>query len=328
MEEKKTVHDTTLRHDLEALVDPLTRGDPESLLRWVGKSTRKLAKELNRQGHKVSHSSVADLLREMNYSLQANKKSCEGARENPDRDAQFKYIAKKTGTFQEQNQPVISVDTKKKENVGNYKNNGREYRKKRNPREVNVYDFIGESGKVSPYGIYDVTSDTGWVSLGISHDTAEFAVNSIRTWWVKVGIGLYPEARKILITADCGGSNGYRVRLWKTELQKLANEFRKTVHVSHYPPGTSKWNKIEHRMFSFISQNWRGQPLKDYTTIISLICHTTTDEGLEIRAELDESVYEKGIKISDDALKSVNLYKYKFHGDWNYKISPQKQTAQ
>jgi hypothetical protein len=205
-----------------------------------------------------------------------------------------------------------------------YKNNGREYRKKGKPGEVNVYDFKGEPGKVSPYGIYDVTSDTGRVSEGISYDSAEFAVNSIRTWWYEMGAGLYPTTGKIPVTADCGGSNGYRVRLWKTELQKLANEFGKNIHVSHYPPGTGKWNKIEHRMFSFISQNWRGQPLTDYATVISLICHTKTDEGLEIRAGPDENVYEKGIKISDEALKQVNLYKYKFHGDWNYKISPQK----
>lgn len=208
--------------------------------------------------------------------------------------------------------------------MGNYKNAGKEYRKKGNPREVNVYDFKGKLGKVSIYGVYDVTHNKGWVSVGLSYDTAKFAVNSIRKWWYEMGIKLYPTARKILLTADCGGSNGYKVRLWKTELQKLANELGKVIHVSHYPPGTSKWNKIEHRMFSFISQNWRGQPLIDYITIVSLISHTTTDEGLEIKAELDEAVYEKGTKVSDKELGQVNIYKYKFHGNWNYKISPQK----
>lgn len=260
----------------------------------------------------------------MNYSLQANKKTHEGTKEQPDRDAQFTYIKKKTNTFQRQHQPIISVDTKKKENVGNYKNSGREYRKKGKPREVNVYDFKGELGKAAPYGIYDMTYNTGWVSVGISHDTAEFAVNSLRRWWYDMGTGFYPNARKLFLTADCGGSNGYRVRLWKTELQKLANEIGQVIHVSHYPPGTSKWNKIEHRMFSFISQNWRGQPLTDYVTIVSLICHTTTDDGLSIKAMLDENTYEKGKKVSDEELSHVNIYRYKFHGDWNYKISPQK----
>lgn len=290
----------------------------------MGKSSRKLSKALNQTGHQTSHSLVARLLKEMDYSLQANKKSHEGAKEQPDRDAQFTYIAQKTNLFQRQHQPVISVDTKKKENVGNYKNNGKEYRKKGAPRNVNVYDFKGPLGKVAPYGIYDVTYNMGWVSVGISCDTAEFAVNSIRSWWYEMGIICYPTARKILLTADCGGSNGYRVRLWKTELQTLANELGKAIHVSHLPPGTSKWNKIEHRMFSMISQNWKGQPLTDYATIVSLISHTTTDTGLEIKAKLDERIYKKGQKVSDDELNQVNLYRYKFHGNWNYKISPQK----
>lgn len=323
-EEKKTTQDTSLQHDLEVLVEPFTRGDPESSLRWIGKSTRTRAQALNHQGHEVSRGLVASLLREMDYSLQANKKRDEGAKDSPDRNAQFRYIEKKMNAFQRQRQPVLSVDGKKKENVGNDKNAGREYRKKGTPREVNVYDFKGELGKVAPYGVYDVTNNRGWVSVGISHDTAEFAVNAIRTWWNEMGHELYPAARKILLTADCGGSNGYRVRLWKTSLQTLANELGKVIHVSHYPPGTSKWNKIEHRMFSFISQNWRGQPLTDYATIVSLICHTTTSHGLTIKAKLDETVYEKGIKVADEKLNLVNIYKYTFHGDWNYRISPQK----
>jgi len=310
--------------DLETLIEPITRGDPESPLRWVGKSSRKLARALRQQGHQISHKSVSTLLKQLDYSLQANKKCDEGAKENPDRDAQFKFINKKTKNFQQRHQPVLSVDTKKKENVGNYKNPGREYRKKGQPREVKAYDFIGKLGKVAPYGVYDVTYNKGWVNVGISHDTAEFAVNSIRLWWVEIGKRDYPHAQKIFLTADCGGSNGYRVRLWKIELQKLANELGLEIHVSHYPPGTSKWNKIEHRMFSFISKNWRGQPLTDYVTIISLLCHTSTDEGLEVTARLDKNVYAKGKKVSDAELSRVNIYRYSFHGDWNYKISPQK----
>lgn len=309
---------------MEKLVEPFTRGDPESPLCWIGKSTRTLAKALNAQGHNVSRGLVASLLRDMDYSLQANKKRDEGTKDHPDRNAQFRYIEKKMLTFQRHQQPVLSVDAKKKENVGNYKNAGREYRKKGSPREVNVYDFKGELGKVAPYGVYDVTNNIGWVNVGISHDTAVFAVNAIRTWWHEMGYEKYPTARKILLTADCGGSNGYKVRLWKTSLQTLANELGQVIHVSHYPPATSKWNKIEHRMFSFISQNWRGQPLTDYATIVSLISNTTTSHGLKIKAQLDETVYEKGIKVSDEELNLVNIYKYKFHGEWNYRISPQK----
>ncbi len=293
-------------------------------MRWVGKSTRTLAKALNDQGHEVSRGLVASLLRDMDYSLQANKKRDEGSKDHPDRNAQFRYIEKKMSMFQHQQQPVLSVDTKKKENIGNYKNAGREYRKKGTPREVNVYDFKGPLGKVAPYGVYDVTQNSGWVSVGISYDTAEFAVNAIRTWWHEMGREEYPTARKLLLTADCGGSNGYRVRLWKTSLQALANDLGHVIHVSHYPPGTSKWNKIEHRMFSIISQNWRGQPLTDYATIVSLIGHTTTDQGLTIKAKLDDTVYKKGIKVSDEELQSVKIYTYKFHGDWNYRISPQR----
>ncbi len=306
------------------MIEPFTRGDPESPLRWVAKSSRKLARALQRQGHQISHTSVASLIQQLDYSLQANKKRDEGAKEHPDRDAQFQDIARKTRWFQQQHQPVLSIDTKKKENVGNYKNPGREYRKKGQPREVKAYDFVGELGKVAPYGISDVTYNTGWVNVGISHDTAEFAVNSIRLWWDDMGTVVYPQARKMLLTADCGGSNGYRVRLWKYELQKLANELRMVIHVSHYPPGTSQWNKIEHRMFRVISQNWQGQPLLDHETILSLLCHTATEEGLEIMARLDTNVYEIGKKISDEDFAQRNIYRYAFHGEWNYKISPQK----
>lgn len=238
----------------------------------------------------------------MGYSLQAHKKTDEGAKEHPDRDAQFRYIFKKITNFQKQAQPVMSIDAKKKENVGNYKNAGQEYRQKGMPREVNAYDFKGPLGKVAPYGIYDVTRNTGWVNIGISHDTAEFAVNSIRQWWDGRGAADYPHAKKLFLTADCGGSNGYRTRLWKRELQRLANELGRAIHVRHFPPGTSKWNKIEHRMFNAISLNWRGIPLTDYETIMELIRHTTTTTGLEIEVSLDTTVYEKGKKVSDEEL--------------------------
>ena len=318
---KKTDTDKTVMQDIEDIIGPVTSGDPESALRWVSKSTRNLAEELKRKGHEISHSSVAAILKEMDYSLQANKKTEEGEEDHPDRNDQFYYINRKINKFQNQGQPVISVDTKKKENVGNYRNNGREYCRKKKPTEVKVYDFIGALGKASPYGIYDITHDNGWVNVGISHDTAEFAVNSIRKWWYETGQTLYPAARKIYITADCGGSNGYRVRLWKTELQKLADEIGREIHVSHFPPGTSKWNKIEHRMFSFISQNWRGKPLTDYVTIISLISNTRTRKGLNIGSFLDKTFYEKGKKVSDKEFDNINIYRYKFHGEWNYKIS-------
>lgn len=320
---KKSEIDKQLVTDLDHLIEPITRGDPESPLRWICKSTRKLATELKNQGHDVSHSLVARILGELDYSLQSNKKTIEGSEDHPDRDAQFHFINDKVKKFQSKNQPVVSVDTKKKENVGNYKNNGREYRKKGNPEKVDVYDFIGKRGKVAPYGVYDITKNKGWVSVGLSHDTAEFAVNSIKNWWLNMGQIEYPDAKELFITADGGGSNGYRVRLWKVELQKLANELGLNIHVSHFPPGTSKWNKIEHRMFNFISQNWRGKPLIDYVTIVSLISSTKTEAGLEIIAILDENVYEKGRKISDKELAAVRIFKYKFHGEWNYKILKQ-----
>lgn len=320
---KITVNNPNIIKELEALVESGTRGDPESPLLWTSKSTYKLANELTKNGSKTSQRTVCDLLRnELEYSLQANSKTKEGG-DHPDRDSQFEYINEKAKQFQKNNNPVISVDTKKKENIGNFKNNGKEYHKKGKPTEVNVYDFIDKKlGKVAPYGVYDIVKNIGWVNVGISSDTAEFSVESIRTWWNEMGNPIYSKAQELLITADCGGSNGNRVRLWKTELQKLANEIRITIHVSHFPPGTSKWNKIEHKMFSFISQNWRGKPLIDIATVINLISNTRTKSGLEIKTRLDEKHYKKGIKVTDEELAAINLVKDEFHGEWNYKIVP------
>jgi len=310
--------------DLELLVDPVTRGDPESPLLWSSKSSYKLADELKQKGYEITQRTVCDLLDNLGYTLQANKKVKEGSH-SPDRNKQFKYISNKVKLFQKQEQPVISVDTKKKEKIGNFKNPGREYHLKKKSPEVNVYDFIDQkNGKVSPYGVYDISKNKGWVSVGNCCDTAEFAVNSIRMWWFDMGKVLYPKTRKIYMTADCGGSNGYRVRLWKTELQKLANEINLEIHVSHFPPGTSKWNKIEHRMFSFISKNWRGKPLIDKATVVNLIANTKTQKGLEIKAKLDENLYQRGIKVSDEELEKIKIIRYKFHGEWNYKIKQEK----
>lgn len=318
--------DQTLKEDIEALIAPYTRGDPESPLRWTCKSTRNLADALNRKGHSVSHTTVAMLLDEMGYSLQANRKTTEG-KQHPDRDAQFKYINSKAKKHQKMEQPVISVDTKKKEKVGDFKNEGQEWHQKGNPEKVRVYDFIDKKlGKVAPYGVYDLTKNNGWVSVGIDHDTAVFAVAAIRRWWRKMGSLAYPKASKLLITADSGGSNGSRNRLWKVELQKMANRTGLTITVCHFPPGTSKWNKIEHRMFSFITQNWRGKPLVDHATIVNLIGSTKTKEGLKIRCELDTKTYPKGIKVPDAQLEKVKLKKHKFHGDWNYTIYPSKKN--
>ena len=266
---------------------------------------------------------VAELLHEMDYSLQANKKVIEGGI-HPDRNAQFEYISQKVKEYQGISQPVISVDTKKKELVGNFKNGGRELHPKNSPECVNVYDFkIPELGKVAPYGVYDISKNVGWVSVGVDHDTAQFAVQSIRTWWLSMGRKYYPHANQLLITADCGGSNGVRVRLWKTELQKLANEIRLTIAVCHFPPGTSKWNKIEHRLFSFISQNWRGKPLTSHQVIVDMIAATKTKTGLKVNCALDQNKYPKGIKISDDEINQINLVRHDFHGDWNYTIISQ-----
>jgi len=319
---KKIVTDSSLIQDIEQIVESSTRGDPESPLLWCSKSTRNIADELNQLSNRASHSLVARLLDSMGYSLQSNRKVNEGGK-HPDRDAQFKFINNKVKEFQSKQQPVISVDTKKKENIGSFKNGGQEYHKKASAPQVNVYDFIDkEKGKAAPYGVYDLKQNKGWVSVGINSDTAQFAVNSIRSWWLEMGKESYPEATSIYINADGGGSNGSRVKLWKVELQKLANEIGKVIEVSHFPPGTSKWNKIEHKMFCFITKNWRGKPLVDIATIINLISNTTTKAGLKIKAKLDNNIYQKGIVVSDEELAQVNVEKNSFHGEWNYKITP------
>jgi len=320
---KKTVHqDRTLLRDLEALIEPVTRGDPESPLRWTAKSVRRLATELERQGHRTSHRMVAELLHELGYSLQANAKTVEGA-SHPDRNAQFEYINERVQQFLGQKQPVISVDTKKKELLGEFKNGGREWRPQGKPEKVRVHDFvIPELGRAIPYGVYDLGTNTGWVSVGMDHDTAEFAVESIRRWWRWMGQNYYPRARRLLITADAGGSNGSRLRLWKTEIQNLADELKIAISVCHFPPGTSKWNKIEHRLFSFISQNWRGKPLISHAVIVKLIAATRTKTGLKVRAKLDPNSYPEGIKVSQAELEKVRLRPDSFHGDWNYTILP------
>ena len=311
---------------LEKLVDPVTRGDPESPLRWTCKSLRVLADELQRVGHSISHRVVGEILRELGYSLQANRKTLEGT-SHPDRDAQFHHIHEKVKEHQAASQPVISVDTKKKELIGDFKNGGREWRPQGDPERVRVHDFkIPELGKVNPYGVYDLTQDLGWVSVGVDHDTAAFAVGTIRRWWYSMGKPLYPEAQRLLITADGGGSNGYRVRLWKLELQKLAKETGLSIMVCHLPPGTSKWNKIEHRLFSFITQNWRGRPLISHEVIVSLIAATKTATGLRVRCEIDTGCYPKGVRVTDDELAGVNLQRDDFHGEWNYTISPHAEN--
>jgi hypothetical protein len=318
--------DPLLKRDLEGLVEPLTRGDPESPLRWTCKSVRKLAGELRRMGHDASHRLVAELLHEMGYSLQANQKVLEGT-SHPDRNAQFEHINRKVRRFQSKGQPVISVDTKKKELVGNFKNGGRELRPRGNPEKVRVHDFeIAALGKANPYGVYDMTQNTGWVSVGVDHDTAAFAVESIRSWWLSMGRETYPQAKRLLITADSGGSNGCRLRLWKSELQRLANESGLAISVCHLPPGTSKWNKIEHRLFSFISQNWRGKPLVSHEVIVNLISATTTETGLMVRCQLDEKTYEKGLRVSDSELAAIKLLRDPFHGEWNYTIAPNSRS--
>jgi hypothetical protein len=320
---KRTIdQDATLKRDLESLVEPVTRGDPESPLRWTCKSVRQLAAELKRMKHQTSHRMVAELLHEMDYSLQANRKTLEGST-HPDRDAQFHHISDKSREFQTSRQPVISVDTKKKELVGDFKNNGRELRPKGDPEKVRVHDFVIPAlGRAAPYGVYDVTQNAGWVSVGVDHDTAAFAAQNIRRWWESMGAKAYPEAKQLLITADSGGSNGARVRLWKVELQKLADETGLEISVCHLPPGTSKWNKIEHRPFSFISQNWRGKPLVSHQVIVNLIAATTTKTGLRLRAEIDPGKYPKGVKISDKQVATIRLERDQFHEEWNYTILP------
>lgn len=320
-----TEHDPELEAALDTLIDPLTRGDPESPLRWTCKSTYRLAEELTRQGHPVSPRTVATLLHAAHYSLQANRKTREGA-SHPDRNAQFEYINERVLTFQDRGHPAISVDTKKKELVGDFKNAGKTWRPRGEPEAVRVHDFKDdELGKAIPHGVYDLLNDQGWVSVGIDHDTAEFACNSIRRWWTQMGHRRFPRARKLLITADAGGSNNPRSRLWRLSLQGLADSLGLPVTVCHFPPGTSKWNKIEHRLFSFIASNWRGQPLVDLQTIVELIASTSTRSGLVVRAALDRKRYNTNVKVSDDQLASVRIKPHEFHGDWNYTISPHRR---
>lgn len=314
--------DTKLLSALESLVEPVTRGDPESPLRWTCKSLRQLESELQAQGYAVSHTSIGDLLKKLGYSLQGNRKTLEGG-DHPDRNAQFEFINARAEDAMRNGQPVISVDTKKKELVGQFKNGGKELRPKGEPEQVKVYDFVDKDlGRANPYGVYDIANNFGWVSVGTDHDTASFAVATIRRWWFGMGRYLYPDCRELLITADGGGSNGSRVRLWKLELQKLANELGIPIRVSHFPPGTSKWNKIEHRLFSYISMNWRGKPLVSHETIVNLIAATTTRKGLKVRAELDSGQYPTGIKVTDEELETIHILREDFHGEWNYSIVP------
>jgi hypothetical protein len=319
---RNVAKDATLLTDLGALVEPTSRGDPQSPLLWTCKSVRRLAQELQAQGHQVGRTLVSELLDDMGDSLQANRKTREGD-SHPDRDAQFQHINAMVSAALAGHEPVISVDTKKKELVGDFKNGGREYRPAGDPEKVRVHDFlIKELGRAVPYGVYDLAANAGWVNLGIDHDTAAFAVHSIRRWWQEIGQARYPEARRLLITADGGGSNGSRVRLWKRELQTLANEIGIDIAVHHLPPGTSKWNKIEHRLFSFISQNWRAKPLVSYRVIVDLISATTTKTGLTVRCEIDQNTYPKGISVSDAEMAAINITRHDFHGEWNYTIKP------
>jgi hypothetical protein len=318
--------DPGLPQALEALVEPLARGDPESPLRWTCKSTRALAAELSAQDHPVSHEKVAQLLRGMEYSLQGNRKTEEGS-DHPDRDAQFEYINQQVSRALAAGRPVISVDTKKKELIGNYENKGRRWHKTRSPVRVNSHDFPDPSvPRAYPYGIYDLGRNTGFVNVGTDHDTGEFAVASIRGWWHFEGRRLYPDAQRLLITADGGGSNGYRLRLWKWELQKLADATGLSIQVCHFPPGTSKWNKVEHRLFSFITSTWRGEPLRDYETVVRLIASTTTVKGLSVTCRLDRRNYVAGRKVTDEQVARIHLTPQAFHGEWNYTIRPRQAS--
>lgn len=319
---KLTSMEPELLMALERLVEPTTRGDPESPLRWTCRSTRQLAAVLSEQGHAISHQTVASLLDELGYSLQGNQKTKEGSG-HPDRDAQFRYIQSRVEEIQHQGQPVVSVDTKKKELIGDFKNGGREWHRQGEPEPVRVYDFVDKAlGKANPYGVYDPTANLGWVSVGVDHDTAEFAVETLRRWWEKMGRARYPNATELLVTADGGGSNGTRVRLWKVALQRLANQTGLRISVCHFPPGTSKWNKIEQRLFSHISMNWRGKPLYSHEVIVNLIASTTTGTGLKIEAELDANGYPTGIQVTDEELSRVRIQRAEFHGEWNYTILP------
>lgn len=318
--------DETLLEDLEALVEPMTLGDPESPLRWTCKSVAKLGVELKGMGHSISAKTVHTLLQWLGYSLQSNRKTRDGS-SHPDRDAQFLHTAQQVEQFQTLNQPVISVDAKKSELIGDFKNLGAEWHLQKHPPRVRMHDFVDDKlGKAIPYGIYDLSFNQGWVSVGIDHNTAEFAVESIRHWWYEMGKPLYPTSDHLLLTADCGSSNGNRNRLWKAELQRLANETGLTIQVCHFPPGTSKWNKIEHRMFCYITQNWRGRPLTSLQVVINLISHTTTTKGLKIKAVLDKNQYQTGIEISNEEFDAISLERHAFHGEWNYQIRP-KATA-
>jgi hypothetical protein len=317
-----TATDPTLLRDLERLIDPVTRGDPRSPLRWTCKSTAKLAEALRIRRHPVSARKVAQLLHDLGYRLQAPRKKREG-KQHPDRDAQFRYIAAQTAAFQGRGQPVVSVDTKKKELVGDFQPRGREWRPAYQSEEVRIHDFQDPAlGKAIPYGVYDVTHDVGWVSVGIDHDTAEFAVAALRQWWQRLGQATYPRARELLVVADSGGSNGSRNRLWKWALQRFADEAGLRVTVCHYPPGTSKWNKIEHRLFCHITQNWRGRPLVSLQVIVSLIGTTKTATGLTVQAALDTNAYPLGVKVTEEQYATINLHRADFHGDWNYTITP------
>jgi hypothetical protein len=314
--------DAHLLRDLDRLLDPVTRGDPMAPLRWTSKSTTKLAEELCARGHQVSQATVWRLLEELGYSMQSNRKSREGS-DHPDRNAQFEYISAAVKDFLGRGLPVISVDTKKKELVGQFKNAGKEWERKGQPKKVNMHDFADpELGKAIPYGVYDIGRNEGWVSVGVTHDTAEFAAETIRRWWMRMGCRVYPEAREILITADGGGSNGARVRLWKVQLQQLADRLGMVVHVRHFPPGTSKWNKIEHRMFCHITENWRAEPLTSVMAIVNLIGNTKTKAGLAIESELDDTHYETGKKIRDEDMETLAITRCDFHGEWNYSVAP------
>ena len=325
---KKIINtETKLIESLESMIDPSTRGDPESPLRWTSKSVRKLSEQLKKEGYQISHQTVATILYELDYSLQANRKTSEGKKSHPDRDKPFHHINGKIKSFLRRRLPVISVDTKKKELVGKYKNDGHEWEAKGCPIEVLSHDFPDPKvPKAVPYGVYDIGKNMGWVNVGMSADTAEFAVESIRQWWMCIGRKKYPEKNQLLICADSGGSNGYRLHLWKYELQKFCNRYGLKISICHFPPGTSKWNKIEHKLFSYISMNWRGRPLTDYRTVINLISSTKTKNGLTVKVRLDKKEYKKGVKVPKSEIKSLNIKRDDFHGEWNYSIHSQKTS--
>nr|WP_319540125.1 ISAzo13 family transposase [uncultured Methanospirillum sp.] len=319
-------YDPQLESDLDALVEPTSRGDPESPLRWTCLSTRNLAKLLREKGHQVSHTTVAKILDKLNYSVQGAKKTIEG-QSHEDRNAQFEFINESVKLFQEFEQPIISVDCKKKENIGNFKNNGCEWQPKGSPLEVNSHDFMDlDLGKAIPYGVYDINNNSGWVNVGVDHETSEFAVESIRRWWKTMGQEAYPNAKFLLITADSGGSNGYRRKAWKADLQNFSDETGLIISTCHFPPGTSKWNKIEHRLFSAITQNWRGRPLISLETIVNLIGNTKTETGLKVECDIDTSLYPTGLKISDETMEQLRIHPNNFHGEWNYTITPRRRS--